>query len=217
MAYTERREVNETGVRPSTIPGGAVVEYHDTVRWGPIFAGIVVAVVSQLMLSALGTAIGAIAVGEATAGTIGTGLGIWAILSLLVSLFLGGWMMASSCGPMNSKTAMMNATIMWATTIVLSAWLLTTGITGTFGVLASSAGGAAGEVLNQVQQPGGASIPSKDQVAQAVPNITPAEADQYGATASKAGFTFLIGSLLGLACALVGATVGAKKPRAIVR
>ncbi len=217
MAYTERREVNETGVRPNTVPGGPMVEYHDTVRWGPIFAGIVVAVVSQLMLSALGTAIGALAVGEATSRTIGTSLGIWAIISLLISLFLGGWVMSSSCGPMNSKTAMMNATIMWATTIVLSAWLLTTGITGTFGVLASSAGGAAGEVLNQVQEPGGAAVPSQDQVAQAVPDVTTAEADEYGQTASKAGFTFLIGSLLGLAAAMIGATVGAKKPRAVVR
>lgn len=216
MTYTERRDIDEVGMR-STAPVGPMVEYHDTVRWGPIFAGIVVAVVSQLLLSALGTAIGAIAVGEATARTIGTSLGIWAIISLLISLFLGGWVMASSCGPMNSKTAMMNGTILWATTIVLSGWLLTTGITGTFGVLASSAGGAAGEVLNQVQQPGGAAIPSQDQVAQAVPNVTPAEADQYAANASKAGFTFLIGALLGLASSLFGSTVGAKKPRAVVR
>ncbi len=217
MAYTERRDIDEVGVRSTTAPAGPLVEYHDTVRWGPIFAGIVVAIVSQLMLSALGTAIGALAVGDATAGTIGTSLGIWAIISLLISLFLGGWVMASSCGPMNNKTAMMNATIMWATTIVLSGWLLASGISGTFGVLANTVGGAAGEVLNQTQQPGGGAIPSQEEVAQAVPTVTPAEAQQYAGTASKAGFAFLIGSLLGLVSALVGSTVGAKKPRAIVR
>lgn len=216
MAYTER--ANDVGVRTAPIATpGPIAEYHDTVRWGPIFAGIVVAVVSQLMLSALGASIGGIAAGEAAAGTIGTGLGIWAVLSLLISLFLGAWVMASSCGPMNSKTAMLNGTIMWATTLVISGWLLASGVSGTFGVLLTSVGGSAGEVFSQVSEPGGASLPSSDQVAQAVPDVSAQEAAAYAANAAKAGFTFLIGSLLGLVAALIGATVGAKKPRAVVR
>ncbi len=214
MTYTERNDRTDVGVRTAPVPTGIVAEYHDTVRWGPIFAGIVVAVVSQLMLSALGASIGGFAAGEAAPGTIGTSLGIWAVISLLISLFLGAWVMASSCGPMNSKTAMLNGTIMWATTLVISGWLLASGVSGTFGVLATSVGDAAGGVFNQVQQPGGLEIPSQEQVAQAVPNIN---ADQAAATAAKGGLYFLIGSLLGLVAALIGSSVGAKKPRAVVR
>ncbi|MEL7493349.1 MAG: hypothetical protein AAGJ95_05245, partial [Cyanobacteria bacterium J06554_11] len=114
-----------------TTPVAPVAEYHDTVRWGPIFAGIVVSVVSQLMLSALGAAIGGLAAGEAAPATIGTSLGIWAVISLLISLFLGSWVMAASCGPMNNKTAMLNGTILWATTLVISGWLLASGVSGT--------------------------------------------------------------------------------------
>ncbi len=214
MAYTERTDVPpNVGVRPAPVATGTVVEYHDTVRWGPIFAGIVVSVVSQLMLSALGAAIGGFAAGEATPSTIGTSLGIWAIISLLISLFLGGWVMAASCGPMNSKTAMLNGIILWATTLVISGWLLASGVSGTFGIIAANAG----DVLNQVQQSAGVSLPSQDEVSQAVPNVSPEQAAQYAANASKAGLSFIVGALLGLVASLIGATVGAKKPRVVVR
>ena len=223
MAYAEGVGIRpESNINPTY--ASPVAEYHDTVRWGPIFAGIVVSIVSQLLLSSLGAVIGGFAAGEAAPGTIGAGIGIWAILSLLISLFLGGWTMASSCGPMNSKTAMLNATIMWATTLVLSGWLLASGVSGTFGLAARTAGNAAAAApaaVDQVQQPGGAELPSgaeiQEGVASAVPNITGQEADQYAATASKAGLGFLVGTLLALVAALIGSSVGAKKPRAVVR
>lgn len=85
MTYTERNNVN-VDARPAPVQAAPIMDYYDTVRWGPIFAGIVVSVVSQLMLSALGAAIGGIAAGEAAAGTIGASLGIWAVVSLLISL-----------------------------------------------------------------------------------------------------------------------------------
>lgn len=214
MTYTtDRNDRVGTAVQAqppaTTLPP---VEYHDTVRWGPILAGIVVAIVSQLMLSALGAAVSGFAAGEAAPRAIGTGMGIWAVISLLISLFLGAWTMASSCGPMNNKTAMLNGTIMWATTLVISGWLLASGVSGTFGVLASSAGGA----LTQVAEPGGLSLPTPDQITEAVPNVTPEEAAQYAASAAKGSVYFLLGSLLGLVAALIGSTVGAKRPRKTV-
>ncbi|NJM98017.1 MAG: hypothetical protein HC800_13475 [Phormidesmis sp. RL_2_1] len=211
MAYTEGTNI---GARPVPVKvGPSVVEYHDSVRWGPIFAGIVVSIVSQLMMSALGASIGGIVSGEATAGSIGVGLGIWAIISLLISLFLGSWVMAASCGPMNNKTAMLNATVMWATTLVISGWLLASGVSGAFGILAANVGGA----LTQVIEPGGVSLPGQEQVQQAIPDVSAEEASQYAANAAKAGFSFLIGSALGWIASLIGATVGAKKPRVVAR
>jgi len=65
--------------------------------------------------------------------------------------------MASACGRMNRKTALLNAVILWATSIAVSAWLLSSGVSGMFGVAASNSG----EVLNQVQQPGGLSLPNQ--------------------------------------------------------
>lgn len=219
MAYTERssdrpNDRYNTAYDPnapydaSQVPAGRpIVEYHDRVRWGPIVAGIFVSIATQLLLSALGASIGlTIGANSTEAGAIGLGVGIWSIISLLISLFLGSWLMASTCGPMNKKTAMLNGTILWATTIAVSLWLLTTGISGTFGIIASNAG----EVFNQVQEPGGISPTNPGA---AIPNVSAAEAQQYSANAAKAAWSFLLGALLGLAAALIGATVGARKPR----
>ncbi len=181
-----------------------VVGYHDRVRWGPILGGIAIALTTQLILSALGIAIGlgAGATG-ADAGSVGRGIGIWSIISLLISLFLGGWVMAQSCGPMNNKTALLNAAILWGTTLALSSWLLASGISGAFGAVAANAG----EIANQVQQPGGVNIPNQ------VPNIDPNQARELAANTANAAWSFLVGSLLGLAAAMIGAAVGARKPR----
>ncbi|MEM1251909.1 MAG: hypothetical protein AAGI69_05710 [Cyanobacteria bacterium P01_H01_bin.21] len=208
MAYAERpdsRYENFPAASPAPVVN-PVVEYHDRVRWGPIFAGIVVSIAAQLVLSALGASIGLTAGATgASAGAVGASVGIWSIISLLVSLFLGSWIMASTCGPMNKKTAMLNGTILWATTLAVSAWLLASGVSGTFGVVAANAG----SVIDQLQEPGGISLPNPDVV---VPDTTAQEAQQYAANAAKAGWSFLFGALLGLVASLIGATVGARKP-----
>ncbi|NEP17834.1 MAG: hypothetical protein F6J97_13165 [Leptolyngbya sp. SIO4C1] len=207
MAYAERPDSSYPGSVPGAPAIAPVVEYHDRVRWGPIFAGIVVSISAQLVLSALGAAIGFSAGAAGTgAGAVGIGVGIWAIISLLISLFIGAWVMASTCGPMNKSTAMLNGIILWATTLAVSAWLLASGVSGTFGIVAANAG----EVFNQIQEPGGISLPDPSEV---TPNVTAQEAQQYAANAAKAGWSFLLGSLLGLVAALIGATVGARKPR----
>jgi hypothetical protein len=182
----------------------ALVDYHDRVHWGSIFSGIVVAIASQLVLSALGSAIGLTAgANGASAGNVGTGVGIWSIISLLISLFIGGWVMAQMCGPMNSKTAMLNGAILWATTLALSTWLLTRGVSGAFGILASNAG----EAINQVQQPGGVDIPNQ------APNFTAQDLQNFAANSAKAAWSFLLGSLFGLVASIAGSSVGARKPR----
>jgi len=67
-----------------------VSDYHDLVRWGPILSGLVVALATQLILSALGGAIGTGFLSDSgaprsNAGEVGTGVGIWSIISLFLS------------------------------------------------------------------------------------------------------------------------------------
>lgn len=194
MAYaqSDRNRVVETF---------AIEDNKDRIRWGPIIAGIFVAIATQLILSALGAAIG-LTVG-ASGGAIG--VGIWSIISLLIALFIGSWVAAAGCSPMNSKTALLHGLILWATTLAISAWLLASGVSGAFGVAASNAG----EVLNQVQQPGGVSVPDQP------PNVPTERLQQITDSSAKAAWYFIIGSLLGLAASLIGASVGAKKPRPV--
>ncbi|MBE9166580.1 hypothetical protein IQ238_03195 [Pleurocapsales cyanobacterium LEGE 06147] len=177
-----------------------VVNYHDRVRWGPIVAGIVVAIATQLVLSTLGVAIGLTT--GAPVQDVGVGVGIWSIISLLIALFLGSWVTTSTCGPMNNKTALLHGLILWATTLALSAWLVATGVTGAFGIAA----GNAAEILNQIQQPGAGTTPDR--------TLTEQEARALADIGARTAWSFLVGSLLGLAAALIGASVGARKSRA---
>lgn len=207
MAYAERTASTASYRDPAMPMPVAVAEYHDRVRWGPILSGIVVSLTSQLVLSALGASIG-FTTGAATdtsAGIISAGVGLWAIISLFISLTFGGYIMASACGPMNRKTALLNAIILWSTTMALSSWLLSSGVSGMFGVAAANAG----NVLNQVQESGGLSLPN----ASDLPDVSPEEAATYAANAAKASWSFVFGSLLGLVAAMIGASTGARKPR----
>jgi hypothetical protein len=206
MAYTNR-PITETAamIQP-------VADYHDRVRWGPIIAGLFVALVSQLILSALGAAIGATSIANSgaprtDAPDVASAVGWWSILSLLISLFIGNWVMARACGPMNRSTALLNAAILWATTLALSAYLLASGVSGAFGVLASNAG----EVANQVVPPGGV---NPNAIPTTPPNVTANQARDIAGNTSKAAWSFVLGSLLGLLSSLIGAVVGARSPRA---
>jgi hypothetical protein len=203
MAYTNEpvnRVVEPMGVVP-------VAEYHDLVRWGPIIAGLVTAISSQLVLTALGAAIGLTTLAnsgtpQANAGDVGSAVGIWSIISLFISLFLGGWVTSRACGPMNRKTALLNGAILWATTLAVSAWLISSGVSGAFGIAASNAG----EILNQT-----GNVPSPADVQ--APNVTTQEAQNLAGNSAKVGWSFALGSLLGLAASMIGAAVGARSPR----
>jgi hypothetical protein len=205
MAYT-----NDPGNRVVERTAVAAVDYHDRVRWGPIIAGLVTAISSQLVLSGLGAAIGLSSIANSgaprsDAGSVGSAVGIWAIVSLLIALFLGGWITARACGPMNRSTALLNGAILWATTLAISAWLLSSGVSGAFGVVASNAG----NIINQAPQ-AATNLPNTP------PNVSPEQARDIAGNAATVGWSFALGSLLGLVAALVGASVGTRHPRTTV-
>lgn len=202
--------VNRPGDSYTTDPPvvNQVVEYHDRVRWGPIISGIMVAIATQLVLSALGAAIGSTFLAgsgapRSNAPGVGTSVGIWSIISLLVGLFVGSWVASRVSGPMNRNTAMLNGAILWATTLALSAWLVASGVSGAFGIAASNAG----EVINQVQQQGGANVPRN------APRVSAQQTRDIADSASRGLWSFVFGSLLGLAASLAGASAGNQNPR----
>lgn len=207
MAYTNEPVSSGNRVMERVAPV-AGMDYHDRVRWGPILAGLVTAISSQLVLSGIGAAIGLTTIANSgaprsDADVVGSAVGIWSIVSLLISLFLGGWITARACGPMNRSTALLNGAILWATTLAISAWLLSNGVSGAFGIVASNAG----EIINQAP-PGAAEIPAQ------APNVTADEARNIAGNAATVGWSFSLGALLGLISALVGASVGTRHPRA---
>jgi hypothetical protein len=203
MAYTNEPMGSRVVDRVAPVAG---IDYHDRVRWGPILAGLVTAISSQLVLSGIGAAIGLTTIANSgaprsDADVVGSAVGIWSIISLLISLFLGGWITARACGPMNRSTALLNGAILWATTLAISAWLVSSGVSGAFGIVASNAG----EIINQAPS-GAADIPTQAPTADQTRDLA--------GNAATIGWSFALGSLLGLIASLIGASVGTRHPRA---
>jgi hypothetical protein len=90
------------------------------VSWGGVWAGVLVALGTLLLLSTLGLAVGIAAntgPGTAAPGTVGTAAAIWSGLSLLISLFLGG-MASTRLGRISDRsTGMFEGALVWVITL----------------------------------------------------------------------------------------------------
>jgi hypothetical protein len=195
------RPVNHITDRTAPV---AMTSYHDQVRWGPIFGGLLMALSTQLVFSAFGAAIGLSSIGGSSTprshvGQVGVDIGIWSIASLFISLFMGGWITGRTAGRMSRNSALLNGAILWASMLTLSAWLLSSGVTGVFGIVAANAS----SMMNHASQ----MMPSPS------PEITAQETRDLAGSAAKASWAFVLGALLGLGAALLGAGVGFRHPR----
>lgn len=123
------------------------------VSWGGVFGGVLVALGFLLLMTALGLAVGISAVqpGETDTGTLGTGAGIWAALSLLLALFIGGWVSTRIGAIFDGTTGLFEGALVWVVSILLMLYFATSGI----GMLAGGAfklvGGAAQALESVVQ------------------------------------------------------------------
>jgi hypothetical protein len=224
MAYANRPM--ETVERHSSVN---VVDLGDRIHWGAIIAGLVIAISTQLLLSAVGAALGFTTIANSGAPRtntpdVGAAVGIWSIISLFISLFVGGWITARASGSINRGTAAFNGAILWATTLTISAILLASGVTGMFGIALANAG----DISNQIQQ-NGISIPNGNSVNPSIPNgnsgnpqsetpnpiptLSAQQTRDVAANGAKAGWGFTFGALLGLSAAMIGGSVGARKAR----
>jgi len=114
------------------------VHAHHRISWGAILAGAAVTVASTLLLSLLGSALGAGShnpLGAHTDGTasVGQGVGIWQVLSWLVSMALGGYVAARHSGTRSHLDGELHGLSSWAIAALLGSWLLSQLMGGLFG------------------------------------------------------------------------------------
>jgi hypothetical protein len=171
----ERRRLS----RPITVTAAEGVR----VSWGGIFGGVLSAVGLLLLLAALGVAIGISAAdpGETRASTIGTGAGIWAGISLLLALFLGG-LVSTRIGAISDRTTgFFEGALVWVVTILLMGYLAASGISTVAGGVFNMLGGAT-KALGSVIQAGGADVDLSGNVDQMVQRLRdPKTAQQIAA------------------------------------
>ncbi|WP_458722788.1 hypothetical protein [Pseudomonas brenneri] len=120
------------------------------VSWGSVLAGSAIALVTSLVLSVLGTAIGASAVDAMQAGNplsgFGTGAGIWLFVSTLLAIGVGAFV----AGRTAPDRGGLHGILSWTITTLLTTWLLA--------ALATSVVGAAGNVVGKGLSAAGSGI-----------------------------------------------------------
>jgi hypothetical protein len=126
------------------------------VSWGAIFAGVVVALVTQVLLTMLGAGIGIATLDPGTgdnpaASTFSIAAGIWYTLSGIVAAFVGGYVAARMSGKTLPTTGAFHGLTTWALTTLLVLYFLTstvgTIVGGAFSGIATAVGGVSETVV----------------------------------------------------------------------
>lgn len=122
------------------------------VRWGGVLSGFFIAMGVLLILAALGLAVGVSALGDPrtatheTASGLGIGAGVWAFITLLIALFLGGMVSTKVTDRPDHLAAMIHGALVWVLSWLFLLWLMASGISlglsGLFGAVSGLARGA---------------------------------------------------------------------------
>jgi len=126
--------------------GNRLAVFNRSISWSAIVAGLVVALVSQILLTMIGVAIGAATINPMSESNPTDGLGkgamIWWFVTALISLFLGARVAGRMSGVITRKEGGMHGFLMWCTSTVLTFMVAGTMLGGIFGT------GAIGAMTN---------------------------------------------------------------------
>lgn len=207
--------VRTNGVRvgydsPDVRTGANMMPVRNRVQWGPILAGVLTALATLLVLAVLGLAIGSSAYEPGVdASDWGTGAGIWGGLSLIVALFLGGWVAAKTAAVDGQFAGLMNGLMAGIGALLLLLWLTTTGVTNLFGFLGNNIADIASVAAETTTLTGTDANAAQDQGQQAVQD---AQAVVQGAAGDETTYDRVAagawGTLLALILAIGAAALG---------
>lgn len=124
---------------------------YNKISWGAVFAGVAIALTTQILLNLLGVGIGAAVIDPASsdnpnATTMSVGTAAWFVISGIIASFAGGYVASRLSGRPLRSTGAMHGLTSWAVTTLLLVYLLTTSVgtlvSGAFSGLGSIASGA---------------------------------------------------------------------------
>lgn len=130
--------------------------YRRRISWGAIIAGTVAALSVQLLLTLLGIAVGLWAVpaaGSEFLQEIGIGAAIWALLSFIIALYIGGWIAGRTSGLGSKLDGLLEGFMVWGLVTVVTFMLLNTAVGGIVGGAAGLAGQAMSMTAQQIENP----------------------------------------------------------------
>ena len=106
---------------------------RDLVRWGPIWAGLLLAMGIQILLGAIGLAVALTVYNVASPGyaqRVASLASIWSVCGGLIALFLGGYISGRMAAVLGYRSGVIQGTIVWAMALVITVVLSALGIAG---------------------------------------------------------------------------------------
>jgi hypothetical protein len=192
-ASSYERQYADTGP-----PAEIVRSVTRRVSWGAVFAGVVMVLAIQLLLSMLGLGIGLSTISPAsgdtpTASSFGIGAGVWWAITYLVALFAGGYVAARLAASVAPLDGALHGLLTWSFTLLVTFYLLSTAVGSVIGGAFSAVSGtlsAAGQTVKeaapQAAQAAGVTPDMIQQKAKDLLNAQPTNADPKNLSAEQA-------------------------------
>ena len=115
---------------PDYYSANTVAPLLKRISWSAILAGVVLALIVSLLLNVLGTAIGTATIDPMQEANpvsgLGTGAGIWVVVSAVISLFVGGW----AAGRLAQREGAFHGLLVWASVSLITVYLVSSAVTG---------------------------------------------------------------------------------------
>lgn len=182
---------------------------RDRVRLAPVFAGLFVALATEVFLVAFGIWVGLVTAPVTPSGGIpfgfAIGQAIWVIVSAWLSLWLGGWYAAHMAGVAGRIDGILNGIAVWGlfifTSILLSSFSALLGVSS---LVSFNVGGGTLDLLRALDLSGAATV-------------TPEQALAVRSAVADAATALWVFTAVGAGFAVLGGWLGARSRRVTVR
>ena len=172
-------------VSPATPAEDARTVLLNEISWAAVLAGVVVALVAQLLLNMLGLGIGVATLDPGTgdnpsASALSIGAGVWWTLSGIVASLAGGYAAGRLSGRPKEATAAWHGLTAWAFTTLVIFYLLSSTVGGVLGGVYNTVSGALGGLGRTAATTVSAAAPALSQMADPMSAIETSLRDASG-------------------------------------
>jgi hypothetical protein len=118
---------DNTTIHPATVRAEDILPVRSRVSWGALLAGAMVAIAVLVLLTVLGAACELSVYNRSSARQLEVGGAIWAVVSTLIALFVGGYVTSQLAVGENRTEAAIYGVILWGVLFTLLLTLATSG------------------------------------------------------------------------------------------
>jgi MFS family permease len=197
----------------TTVQQTEIAPIYTRVSWSSVFAGAVVAMAVYFLLATFGAALGFTLADRVSERSLGISAAIWSIVSVLVSLFIGGFVTAQCAVGQTHTEGVIHGLILWGLFFTALLWLLASGMTLGFQSLLGTANGRDWfAATTERVEPGTAPTPAEQ-----LREKAQAEWNTHRNTVIAAAWWSLLGIFLSMAASIAGAILGAGRTLVLQR